>query len=55
MNSNLKDLFNKSRQELLDMGLRGNTLLNVGNGAKVLDIVDEKSDQVFEYLVGESK
>ena len=55
MNSNLKDLFDKSRQELLDMGLRGNTLLNVGKGAKVLDIVDEKSDQVFEYLVGELK
>ncbi len=42
MNSNLKDLFDKSRQELLDMGLRGNTLLNVGKGAKILDIVDEK-------------
>ncbi|SMY31658.1 ATP-dependent RecD-like DNA helicase [Photobacterium malacitanum] len=55
MNSNIKDLFDKSRQELLDMGLRGNTLLNVGKGAKVLDIVDEKSDQVFEYLVGELK
>ncbi|PMG64365.1 DUF3320 domain-containing protein [Vibrio lentus] len=55
MNSNLKDIFDKSRQELLDMGLRGNTLLNVGKGAKILDIVDEKSEQVFEYLVDESK
>ncbi|WP_139685829.1 DUF3320 domain-containing protein [Vibrio tasmaniensis] len=55
MNSNLKDIFDKSRQELLDMGLRGNTLLNVGKGAKTLDIVDEKSEQVFKLLVGESK
>ncbi|WP_282175497.1 DUF4011 domain-containing protein [Vibrio nereis] len=55
MNSNLKDIFDKSRQELLDMGLRGNTLLNVGKGAKILDIVDEKSEQVFEHLVEESK
>ena len=46
MNSNLKDIFDKSRQELLDMGLRGNTLLNVCKGAKTLDIVDEKSEQV---------
>ncbi|MCJ0803582.1 DUF3320 domain-containing protein [Vibrio vulnificus] len=55
MNSNLKDIFDKSRQELLDMGLRGNTLLNVGQGAKVLDIVDEKSEQVFKHLVEYSK
>ncbi|EOA6551733.1 hypothetical protein ACH7VL_001569 [Vibrio vulnificus] len=43
MNNNLKDIFDKSRQELLDMGLRGNTLLSLGTGALVLDIVDEKS------------
>ena len=55
MNSNLKDIFDKSRQELLDMGLRGNTLLNVCKGAKTLDIVDEKSEQVFELLVEGSK
>ncbi|GAK19164.1 DNA helicase related protein [Vibrio sp. JCM 19053] len=55
MNSNLKDIFDKSRQELLDMGLRGNTLLNVGKGAKILDIVDEKSEQVFKHLVEDSK
>ncbi|MBJ6926875.1 DUF4011 domain-containing protein, partial [Vibrio cholerae] len=44
-----------SRQELLDMGLRGNTLLNVGQGAKVLEIVDEQSEQVFKHLVEYSK
>ncbi|MGL0815329.1 hypothetical protein [Vibrio vulnificus] len=34
MNNNLKDIFDKSRQELLDMGLRGNTLLSLGKGMK---------------------
>ncbi|MEZ9525334.1 DUF3320 domain-containing protein [Enterovibrio norvegicus] len=51
MNNNLKHIFDKSRQELLDMGLRGNTLLSIGKGARVLDIVDEKSIQVFDTLV----
>lgn len=55
MDSNLKNIFEKSRQELLDMGLRGNTLLHVGKGDKILDIVDEKSEQMFELLVRESK
>ncbi|WP_158174841.1 DUF3320 domain-containing protein [Grimontia hollisae] len=55
MNNNLKNIFDKSRQELLDMGLRGNTLLSLGKGARVLDIVDEKSIQVFETLVNAQK
>ncbi|PMH46123.1 hypothetical protein BCU68_08600 [Vibrio sp. 10N.286.49.B3] len=56
MNSNLKPLFDNSRQELLDMGLRGNTLLSLPNrGAKILDIVDEKSEQVFDLLVEQSR
>ncbi|EGR0062852.1 DUF3320 domain-containing protein [Vibrio vulnificus] len=55
MNNNLKDIFDKSRQELLDMGLRGNTLLSLGKGARVLDIVDEKSIQVFDTLVNAQK
>ncbi|MGR6859757.1 DUF3320 domain-containing protein [Aliivibrio salmonicida] len=55
MDSNLKQIFDKSRQELLDMGLRGNTLLSLGKGARVLDIVDEKSIQVFDTLVNEHK
>ncbi len=55
MNSNLKDIFDKSRQELLDMGLRGNTLLNVGKGAKILDVIDEESKQVFDLLVNKSE
>lgn len=51
----IKDVFDKSRQELLDMGLRGNTLLSLGKGAKVLEIVDERSSQVFETLVNKHK
>ncbi|MEZ9901804.1 DUF4011 domain-containing protein [Vibrio breoganii] len=55
MNSELNNIFDKSRQELLDMGLQGNTLLSLGKGQKVLDIVDEKSGQVFDILVGKAK
>jgi len=55
MNSNLKLIFDKSRQELLDMSLRGNTLLSLGKGTKILDVVDEKTEQVFELLVEQSK
>lgn len=53
--SQIKDVFDKSRQELLDMGLRGNTLLSLGKGAKVLEIVDERSCQVYETLVDKHK
>lgn len=55
MDCNLKQIFDKSRQELLDMGLRGNTLLSLGKGPRVLDIVDEKSIQVFDTLVNSHK
>ncbi|OBT13373.1 hypothetical protein A9264_06815 [Vibrio sp. UCD-FRSSP16_10] len=51
----IKTVFEKSRQELLDMGLRGNTLLSLGKGAKVLDIVDERSSQIFDILVSKNK
>lgn len=44
-----------SRAELLDMGLRGNTLLNFRPGAKVLEVIDEKSREVFRLLVAEQK
>ncbi|CAM3084284.1 DUF3320 domain-containing protein [Vibrio rarus] len=51
----IKSVFEKSRQELLDMGLRGNTLLSLGKGSKVLEIVDEKSSQVFDILVNKNR
>ena len=44
----------RSRLELLDMGLRGNPQLNCRSGSlKVLDIVDERSADVFELLVNQ--
>ena len=44
-----------SRAELLDMGLRGNTLLNFRHGAKTLAVIGEKSPEVFRILVTEQK
>lgn len=44
-----------SRSELLDMGLRGNTLLNFRPSAKTLEVIDEKSREVFQILVAEQK
>ncbi len=44
-----------SRAELLDMGLRGNTLLNFRSGAKTLEVIDERAREVFQILVAEQK
>ncbi|MDJ0839208.1 MAG: DUF3320 domain-containing protein [Acidobacteriota bacterium] len=44
-----------SRLELLDMGLRGNTLLHFPRRAKSLEIVDEISHEVFRLLVDKQK
>ncbi len=44
-----------SRLELLDMGLRGNTLLHFRPGAKSLEVIDELSCEVFRILVAEQK
>jgi len=54
MQKDIQVQFQQSSKELLDMGLRGNTLLSFNKSAKTLDIVDEKSTQVFDLLV-ESK
>ncbi|MEE9302578.1 MAG: DUF3320 domain-containing protein [Thiotrichaceae bacterium] len=44
----------RSRVELLDMGLRGNPQLNCRSaGQKVLDIVAEKSNQIYDLLVNQ--
>lgn len=53
--SDIRQALNQSRLELLDMGLRGNTLLHFKHGARTLEIVDEKAEQVFEYLVEKRK
>ena len=44
-----------SRLELLDMGLRGNTLLNFRDLATTLAVIDEKAREVFRLLVAEQK
>jgi len=44
-----------SRLELLDMGLRGNTLLHFRSGAKNLEVVEELSCEVFRVLVAKQK
>ncbi len=44
------------REKLLDLGLRGNSLLHFSpRGKKHIDIVDEKSDEIFRLLVREVK
>lgn len=44
-----------SRQELLDIGLRGNTLLHFKPRSESLTIVDEISVEIFNILVTEQK
>ncbi|WP_194867827.1 DUF3320 domain-containing protein [Pseudoalteromonas sp. PPB1] len=44
-----------ARLELLDMGLRANPQLNYRSSGKAIDIIDEKSEQVFELLVEKEK
>lgn len=49
---NIVEQLERTRLELLDMGLRGNPQLNCrSNNQKVLDIVDEKSCDIYELLV----
>ncbi|WDE09550.1 DUF3320 domain-containing protein [Thalassomonas haliotis] len=51
-NEGIEQQLERSRLELLDMGLRGNPQLNCrSTSQKVLDIVDEKSGHIFELLV----
>ena len=52
---NIETTLNTSRRELLDMGLRGNTLLHFRIGAKNLEVVDEISSEVFKILVAQQK
>lgn len=50
------DLINKlnmARHELLDMGLRANALLNIPRNKKYLDIVEERSLDIYRILVDE--
>ncbi|MGD9807754.1 MAG: DUF3320 domain-containing protein [Deferribacterales bacterium] len=44
----------KSRKELLDLSLR-NTLINYSRKRKQIEIVDEKSDSIFDIMVAHGK
>jgi very-short-patch-repair endonuclease/DNA polymerase III delta prime subunit len=44
----------KSRKELLDLSLR-NTLINYSRKRKQIEIVDEKSDSIFDIMVAHNK
>ena len=53
----ISEKLEKARTELLDLSAR-NRLLNMprsGKGTKTIEIVDEKSNEVFRLLVGEGK
>lgn len=48
------DLLNKlemARHELLDMGLRGNALLHIPKNKRYLDVVEERSEDIYRILV----
>ena len=47
----LKEKLELARMELLDMGLRGNPLLSIPKTQKFLDVVEERSANVFNILV----
>src|SRR5690554_7795256 len=44
-----------ARLELLDMGLRGNPLLSIPKTMKFLEVVEERSEDVFSILVENRK
>ncbi len=44
-----------ARLELLDMGLRGNSLLHFRSGAKTVEVVDERSADILRLLVEEKR
>ena len=52
---NIEKQYQTSREELLDMGLRRNTLINFRPSTKTLEMIDEKSKEVFRILVAEQK
>jgi very-short-patch-repair endonuclease/DNA polymerase III delta prime subunit len=53
--ASLNQSLNLSRRELLDMGLRGNSLLNFVPRAKSLSIVEELSKEIFRILIEDQK
>lgn len=52
---NANEMLDNTRKELLDIGLRGNTLINFRNGAKSIEVIDEKSESIYSILVESQK
>ena len=51
----IKTQINNIRLQLLDLGIRGNTLLHFAPRAKAVHVVDEKSEMIYNLLVDEGK
>lgn len=48
---NTNEILDNTRKELLDIGLRGNTLINFRSRTNSIEIIDEKSKNVYSILV----
>ncbi len=51
MDNKIADSLEKSRQELLDIGLRGNSLLHFKPRVVSVTVVDEISKELYKILV----
>lgn len=51
----IRQALENSRLELLDMGLRGNSLLHFRAGAKTVEVVDERAEEILRLLVEEKR
>ncbi|HUH39116.1 MAG TPA: hypothetical protein VL027_14340 [Spongiibacteraceae bacterium] len=50
MSAALRQAIELSRNELLDMGLRGNSLLHFRSNAKSIEVIDEIASQVYVMM-----
>jgi very-short-patch-repair endonuclease len=51
----IKTQISNIRLQLLDLGLRGNTLLHFAPRSKAVHVIDEKSSQIFDVMVNSNK
>lgn len=51
----IRQALESARLELLDMGVRGNSLLHFRAGAKTLEVVDERTAEILRLLVEEKR
>ncbi len=55
MKPDLNSLIEKTKNELFNMELRGNTLLSLGTGEKILEIIEGNTEVAFRRLVEQKK